>query len=120
MKPSRVAGMVIWADVERLSCPKNPGFGREAEIEHLDPAVGVGLDIGWLQVAVHDPAFVRRFDGMRDLSGDRQGVRDRQGPIGETVGQRRPFDELEHECPEWAGLLEPIDRGNVRVIQRGE
>ena len=38
-----------------------------------------------------------------------------------TVGQRRAVDELEHERRSAARrFLEAVDRGDVRMIQRGE
>ena len=45
---------------------------RQAEVEHLDHAVGRDLDVGGFQVAVDDAVLVRRFKRLRNLSGDRQ------------------------------------------------
>jgi hypothetical protein len=107
MKPSRVAGMVTRADVERLSGPNNPASAGEAEIEHLDPAVGVGLDIRRLQVAVHDPAFVRRFDGIRDQPGDLQGVRIGKGPATRRSASVGPSTSSSTSARPWAVSSSP-------------
>ena len=50
----------------RVGVPNQLG---EAEIEHLDRAVGADDHVGRLEVAVDDAARVRRDEGVRD--GDR-------------------------------------------------
>ena len=35
---------------------------RDAEVEHLDDAVGLDLDVGGLQIAVHDALLVRGLE----------------------------------------------------------
>jgi len=45
---------------------------------------------------------------------------ERQRSPGETVCERFAFDVLEHQIALAARFFEPIDRGDVRVIQRGE
>ena len=46
---------------------------REAEVEHLHDTVGRDLDVRRFQIAMNDPVFVRRFEGVADLTRDRQG-----------------------------------------------
>jgi hypothetical protein len=40
---------------------------------------------------------VRGFEGFSDLAGDRQRFIERDGTLGDAIGQRRSFDELQHE-----------------------
>ena len=49
------------------------GLGQ-AEVQHLDGAVGANLDVCWLEIAVNDPALVRRLQRVGDLTRDRQHV----------------------------------------------
>ena len=48
---------------------------------------------------MHDAAIVRRFEPLGDLPRDRQRLRDRCGAVGEPIGKRRAFDELERQRP---------------------
>ena len=61
-----------------------PGIGGqrlgEPEVEHFDGAVGPQLDIGGLEVAMDDPLLVCRFEGIRDLSRDRERFVEPDGP----------------------------------------
>ena len=74
-----------------------------------------------------DAALVRRFEGERNLSGNRQRVGERQRPLSDPIGERRAFDQLQHErvCRRAAKfrrrcVLDAVDRGDVRMIQRSE
>ena len=62
---------------------------RQTEIEHLDRAVVADLDVGGFQIAMDDPAFVRRFERIGDLprDGDRFVNGDRS--LGDAIGERR-------------------------------
>ena len=42
------------------------------------------------------------------------------GPRRDALGQRLAFDELEHEEPRAARLLEAVDRGDRGMVERGE
>ena len=42
------------------------------------------------------------------------------GPLDETVGQGRALDQLQDQRARAAGLLEAVNLGDVRVVQRGE
>jgi hypothetical protein len=74
-----------------------------------------------------DALVVRGFEGFGDLTRDGQRFVDRKGPSPESrapsrdqIGERRPFDQLHHERLEPVGLFEPVDGGDVGMIQRGE
>ncbi len=45
-----------------------------------------------------DARLVRRFERFGDLTRDRDGFVERDRPLGEALGERRSFDELEDEC----------------------
>ena len=47
---------------------------RQAEVEHLDDAVGRDLDVGGLEVAMDDALLVRGVERIGDLPRDRQGL----------------------------------------------
>ena len=70
----------------RPSSPRRRDGQSQAEIEHLDDAVGTDLDVGRFQVAVHDIVVVRSLEGLGDLP--------RQG---ERLTERQPGD-LRSRC----------------------
>ena len=41
-------------------------------------------------------------------------------PGRNDLGQVTPFDQLHHQCMRGAGVFEPVNRGDVRMIQRRE
>ena len=89
---------------------------RQPEVQYLHRAIGQDLHICRFQIPVDDAPFVRRLERLRDLSGDWQGLVQRQRTFGNTVGQRRPFDEFQHERT----FLDPVDLRNVGMIERGK
>ena len=60
------------------------------------------------------------FERVRDLARDRERLLNRQRTRRQTLGKRRAFHELEHETADAVGLLQSIDRTNVRMVQRRE
>jgi len=88
----------------------------QTEIQQLGFPIRRDLDIGRLQVAVHDPLFVRVLQRFGNLSGERQRFGQRDGFPPDTLRQRRTFDQLHDE----RAILHAIDRGDIRVIQRGQ
>jgi hypothetical protein len=73
-----------------------------------------------LQIAVNDSFLVRGFESVGNLPGDRESIieRDRTGP--DAILKRRSLDELEHQSLRALQLLEPVNGGDVRMIQRGK
>ena len=67
-----------------------------------------------------DPALVRRLQTLGQLPPDSDDFVERQGTDGESLGERRPFDEFEHERGDAGALLEAVDGSDVRMIERGE
>jgi hypothetical protein len=104
----------------RLPAPETPYRLGQAEVEHLHRAVLAYLDVGRLQVAVDDPLLVRRLERFGHLPGDRQRLLDRDRSLADPVGERRPFDQFHHERGHARALLQPVDGGDVGVVQRGQ
>ena len=48
---------------------------RQAEVEHLDRAVGADLDVGGLEIAMDDALLVRGLERVGDLPRDRRALR---------------------------------------------
>ena len=67
-----------------------------------------------------DALLVRRLERVADLPGDGQSLVDRHRPLRQPFGERLPFDELEHESFDAAGFYEPVDRADVRMVERRE
>jgi hypothetical protein len=96
-----------------------PGLG-EAEVEDLDLPVGGELDVRGLQVAVDDARAVRLLEGLRDLLRDLDGLVDGDRPPPEALLEVLALDQLQREEGLPLGLLEPVDGGDVGVVEGGE
>ena len=92
----------------------------EPEVEHLDRAVRLDLDVRGLDVPVHDPLLVRRLERVGDLPGDGQRLVEWKGTLGNAIGERGAFHQFHYERLLLGGVLEPVDGGDVRVIQLRE
>ncbi len=100
-----------WCALDRL---------RQPEVEHLDLAVRRDLDVGRLEIAMDDAALVRRFERVGHLPGDGERLGNRERAGLEAIRERVAFDELHHEEMTPGGFLHSVERGDVRVIERGE
>ena len=87
---------------------------------------------------MNDPLLVRGLERVGDLFRDRERLGERQGQgdrFRQAVGpetcppnafrKRRAFDQLHHESSHVASgfsrtFFETVDRGDVRMVQRGE
>ena len=49
------------------------------------------------EIAMDDALLVRRFERLGDLLRDRQRLVERNRPLRDAVGQRRPLDQLHHQ-----------------------
>src|SRR5262245_39405790 len=63
---------------------------------------------------------MRSIQRVRDLSRDGQGIARGYRPAAQPIGQRLAVDELQHERWHAAGLFEPVDGADVRMIERRE
>jgi hypothetical protein len=93
---------------------------RQAEVEHLRVAVCGDRDARGLQIAVDDPFRMRCFQRFSDLMCDRQCFVDRDGSLGDAIGQRRSFDQLQYERLNAVRFVEAVDRRDVRMIEGRE
>lgn len=71
-----------------------------------------------LQVTVHDPLFMRRFQCFSELLCDRQrfveGKRSSRDPIREC----KPLHQLKHECSDAVGFFDAVNLRDVGMVQR--
>ena len=67
-----------------------------------------------------DSVLVGRFEGFGDLFRDGQRLVERDGAARQPLCQILALDEFHHEGPDTVGLVQPVDGGDVRVIQGGE
>ena len=91
------------------------GLG-ETEIEHLDGAVWTDLDVGRLEIAMDDALLVRSFERVSYLPCNRERLVQRNWALGDPIGQRGAIDELHRQ----RALFEPVNRGDVGMVQRGQ
>ena len=69
---------------------------------------------------MNDPLFVRGFERLGDLRGDRQRFIDRNRAACDTLRQIVAFDQFHHERGDAPALFEAVDRRDVWVIERSE
>jgi hypothetical protein len=93
---------------------------RDPEIQYFRRAVRPQLDIRGLEIAVDDALVVRRFERLGHLLRDRERLVDRERALRDPIGERRAIDELDHESFRRGGILDPINRSDVRMIERRE
>ena len=115
IRPVRVAIAVVCAFARRRL-----RRSRDAEVEHLHRAVCRDLDVGGFEIAMHDAALVCRLERRRRSAAQSSALPMSVWSTRAPLGQRRPFDELEHKCADALGVLEAVNRGDVGMIERGE
>ena len=67
-----------------------------------------------------DPAFVGRFERLRDLPRDRQGFFDGNRAAPDALRQVVALGQFHHQRPHAVGGFEPVDVRDVRMIERRE
>jgi hypothetical protein len=93
---------------------------RQTEVQHLHHAIGPHFHVGGLEIAMHNPQLVRRFDRLGDLRRDRQRVVDRNRSLRDAIRQRRPLNQLHDEGRGAVALLQTVNGRDVRMIEPGE
>jgi hypothetical protein len=90
----------------------------EAEVEDLHEAVAGDENVLRLQVAVDDPAVVRRGGAACDLQRVFDRLARRQGGFRQPVAHRHAFEQLHHGV--WNSVLNPeiVDRQDVGMRKR--
>jgi len=66
---------------------------------------------------MNDSLLVRRFQRLGDLFRDRQPFIDRDRAARNALGQIVAIDQFHHERVHAGGFLEPVDRGDVGMVQ---
>jgi len=99
-----------------------PGANRlgEPEVEDLDDPVGRDADVGRLEVAVHHARLVRRLEPLGDLPAHVDRFVHGQRSARNSSRQVLPRHELEREEANVVLLVDAVDPGDVRMIERGE
>ena len=66
---------------------------------------------------MNDALLVRGFQRLGNLAGDRHRFVERDRPLSDAIRKRRSLDQLQHECLDAVGVLQPVDRRDVGMIQ---
>ena len=93
---------------------------REAEVEHLDAAVGGDHDVGRLEIAVDDALVVRGGQCVGDRERDRHQAFTGQTAVGNQSIERLTLDQLHREEVDAVRFLDRIDRDDVRMVEGGD
>ena len=67
-----------------------------------------------------DALVVRGRQGIGDLPRDGEDFGDADAPRFDAVRERRSLHQLQHERGRGALLLDPVDAGDVRMVERGQ
>ena len=67
-----------------------------------------------------DARLVCGFERFRDLPCNRQRFIEWERALGDSIGQRRAFHQLQHQRMHATGVFEAVDTADVRMIQRGQ
>jgi hypothetical protein len=81
---------------------------RHAEVEELDQPGTRDDHVCGLEIAMHDPARVRRFERGGDLQAIVQHARNRHRPASDNSVERLPVDELHHDARVAVTLLDVV------------
>ena len=84
----------------------------EAEIQHLDRAVGSDLDVGGLEIAMDDALFVRGFERRRRSGG--------RSAIAVSMGTGPARSSPSTSSITMAPCFDAVDGGDVGMVQRGQ
>jgi hypothetical protein len=68
-------------------------------------------------IPMDDPRLVRRFESLGDLLRNRERVLERDRSLRDPIGERRAFDELEHQRVNTTGIFETVDAADVRMVE---
>ena len=93
---------------------------RQSKVQHLHRAIVADLDVGRLEIAMHDAAFVGGLEGFADLARYRQRVVQWKRACRQELLECASLDELQHQSVNAVRILEAINRRDVWMIERGE
>ena len=89
----------------------------QSEVGDIRLAFGIDQDVRRLEVAVQHAAPMRVGDGSTNGSQQFGGLSRRQRPVGESLCQCGPFDQLHAEVRTAINLTDLIQRDDVRVME---
>ena len=128
MQAARLLGRHVGNRAERRPCAGQrfgdrrigePALLRQAEVQNLGVTCRRHQDIGRLEVAVDNPARVRRVERLGQLHSNRQGLGEREGPPRDSCGKRLPLDQLHRDEMPAIGLADVVNRADIRMVQGG-
>ena len=119
--PSRVPAAVTVGSLREAAVD----FGRrkclgQAEVEDLDLTLRRDLDVGGLEIAMDDALRVCRIERVGNLAGQPHRLAHRHRPARDDVGERVALDQLEHQGANAVNVFDPVERRDVRMIERSE
>jgi hypothetical protein len=91
---------------------------RQSEVQHLDLAVGRDVDVGGLQVPMHDTLLMRGFQRFGDLGAAAQRFSDLQRSGSQPAREGFAGNQLQHQVADTAGFLQTMNGADVGMIQR--
>ena len=94
-------------------------FARPKSSTFTVPSVRTLMFAGF-EIAMDDSLLVRRFQRLRDLLRDGQRLIERNRPASDPLRQIVALDEFHHERGEAHAFFEPVDGGDVGMIQGRE
>jgi hypothetical protein len=92
----------------------------KTKVQNLDFVVRSELGVRGLEVPMNDSLLVSFLESLGDLLGDHERLVHRNRPPGDALRERLSGNELQDEVVDGARVLEPVNRGDVRVVQRRE
>ena len=117
-----MAGVVIVGDCDASidsAAPVSSAFASPKSSTFTVPS-GAHLDVRRLQIAMNDALLVRRFERLGDLPGDRQRFVERDRPCAMRSASVGPSTSSITSALDAVGVLQAVDRRDVRMIQRGQ
>jgi hypothetical protein len=90
---------------------------RKAEVEDLHATVVTHLDVGRLEIAMHDALLVRGGERIQNLTRDGHCVGQRKAAARDHLRECLTFHELHDDGADVLDFFEAVDRSNVRVIE---
>ena len=67
-----------------------------------------------------DARAMRRVERARDLHRNPQRLVERQRAFRQTIGERLAFDQFQHQRVDAVALFDPVDRADMRMVERRE
>jgi hypothetical protein len=92
---------------------------REPEVQNLRVARQCHQNVGRLEVAVDNPARVRRVERIGHLHGNRQRLGQWHGPARDPCRERLPLDEFHRDEMPAIAFADVVNRADIRMIERG-